>query len=125
MSANAISLDAIAARPELARNLTETVRRELLWRHALVGVALEAGEKVGPRPLLAAASYPPPEQNSETENRELLDYKAAAKFLNCTVHWVRTHASEIGGVRIGRIWRFPLGKLRELVQARINQSLKR
>jgi hypothetical protein len=107
------------------------VRKELLWRHAIVGVALDAAADA-PSRYRSGGGGIEGESNARGllwsgaahESGELLDYVAAAKFLNKTVYWVRRHADEIGGVRIGRVWRFPVVKLRELVQRRIDESLK-
>lgn len=123
MGVHAISLDAIASHPELARDLDQKIRRELVWRFKIVGAALDAA--AGAEPQMAQQLLPPPPFAGAGEDSELLDCEAAAEFLACSVRWVKMHAQEVGGLRIGRIWRFPVSKLREYLRQRINAPYNR
>ena len=51
--------------------------------------------------------------------RPLLSVPEMAQYLSRRVEWVRQNAQDLGGIKVGGLWRFDL----EQVQARLNRHL--
>jgi hypothetical protein len=122
-----ISLDAVAARPDMARELSPEVRQEIKFLSKLVLAACEAADAITTphrTPVITTSTTQRP--TVEGADEPLLNAHQAAEFLNTTENWVKRHARKIpGAVKVGLSWRFQPAGLRKHLRDRTGATLVR